>query len=375
MNNFLYQCGISLVKKRKIHLTGDPFGTSFQRALERILGEERARGGVFCLFDAQNTHTMCFGQAYMKENIPLSPHTHFRIASISKLVTSYCVLRLARENKIDVHKDISDYLQFPVKNPLFPDKVISLYSLLTHTSSIIDSPLYFSSLSNPLPLQALLTKESFAPYAPDNGFCYSNLGAGMIGAVLQSALKTPFDTLVHQTILDPLHIDASFFPQRVKGAIADAYRLFPPVTTPNYNGKNKKNAPPVTAQEENKKSYLLAQGNLIISVPDLVKITQEIVNDKEIFQKMCTSISSFGKRDSALSEGIGMFVYNTPALSSPIYGHQGLAYGAVHGIFLNGKGQGFCICTTAVSEKRQGVITDMNKKIMQLLIKEHIWTE
>jgi CubicO group peptidase (beta-lactamase class C family) len=45
-----------------------------------------------------------------------------RIASISKLVTTLGVMRLVDKGKLDLDRDVSDYLGWKLRHPAFPDK-------------------------------------------------------------------------------------------------------------------------------------------------------------------------------------------------------------------------------------------------------------
>src|SRR5687768_11651332 len=61
-----------------------------------------------------------------------------RIASVSKLVVAIGVMRLVEEGRLDLDRDVAAYLGWPLRNPAFPDRPISLRQLLSHTSSLRD---------------------------------------------------------------------------------------------------------------------------------------------------------------------------------------------------------------------------------------------
>jgi CubicO group peptidase (beta-lactamase class C family) len=65
-----------------------------------------------------------------------------RIASISKMFVAFGVLRLVDQRKIDLDADVSRYLGWPLRNPWFPDKAITLRLLLSHQSSVSDAADY-----------------------------------------------------------------------------------------------------------------------------------------------------------------------------------------------------------------------------------------
>jgi CubicO group peptidase (beta-lactamase class C family) len=46
----------------------------------------------------------------------------FRIASISKMMTTLGLMRLVEAGKVDLDADVSSYLGFTLRNPHFPDQ-------------------------------------------------------------------------------------------------------------------------------------------------------------------------------------------------------------------------------------------------------------
>src|SRR5690242_21116681 len=59
-----------------------------------------------------------------------------RVASVSKMVTAIGVLRLVDEGKLDLRSDVSRWLGWPLRNPNFPDRPITVSMLLSHTASV-----------------------------------------------------------------------------------------------------------------------------------------------------------------------------------------------------------------------------------------------
>ena len=99
-----------------------------------------------------NTHSK-FYQTRFKENniavsdiktlnnlqkIPVTTTTLFKPGSISKSLNAVGVLKLAQENKLDINKDINDYLKswkFPYDS-LSKGKKITTANLLSHTAGL-----------------------------------------------------------------------------------------------------------------------------------------------------------------------------------------------------------------------------------------------
>lgn len=376
LNDRIYSLGIAMAKKTPVALerwTGETPSRALIDRVSAILEKERARGGAFCLFDGRSVSCAAFGRARLRENIQVTPDTYFRLASISKLVTAYAAVQLSFAGVVSLSRDVSDYLGFSVRNPRYKDKKITLRQLLSHTSSIVDGEKYMLALAEGAPLGDLLASpDSFAPYAPGEKWEYSNFAAGMIGCVLEGATGKPFDALMRETVFEPAGVLASYYPQRIKGTLADAWRLFPPSARPNFDANARRNKPlPGDDAPDLARDYLLAHGSLCITAPGLCRIACAVDRNKEAFDVMRAVVAPFGPRDATLSQGLGTFIYRSGNASVPVlYGHQGLAYGAVNGLFMDENGRGFCILTSAASEKRTGVLTNMNRALCEAVFAE-----
>ena len=78
----------------------------------------------------------------------MTTSTMMRIASISKTFTATSILLLKDQGKIDLDKDISEYLGFTVRNPSYKSTPITVRMLASHTSSLNDGPHYDLFLSD-----------------------------------------------------------------------------------------------------------------------------------------------------------------------------------------------------------------------------------
>ena len=115
--------------------------------------------------------------------------------------------------------------------------------------------------------------------------------------------------------------------------------------------------------------YLTAHGGLCVTAEELLQIAALTRRDPAC-AAMREPRSDFDRRDSHLQEGLGCFIYRDPALPFPLYGHQGLAYGAVHGLFFRTDSApiaAFALLTTAASEQRDGVVTALNRDVAREL--------
>jgi CubicO group peptidase (beta-lactamase class C family) len=165
-----------------------------------------------------------------------------RIASVSKLVVALGVMRLVEQGRLDLDRDVSNWLGWRLHNPAYPDVPITLRMLLSHTSSIKDEgDNYVIPLGRTVREKAEAADSFDAAHAPGTFFRYSNLNYPIIGSVLERATGERFDRLMQREVLAPLGLDACFNWTTCSDAkIARAVTLYRPdgtVATDRISGR------------------------------------------------------------------------------------------------------------------------------------------
>src|SRR5438874_1028931 len=134
---------------------------------------------------------------------PVERDTLFRIASISKMMTTLGLLRLVEQGKLELDADVSRYLGFQLRNPHFPDTAITVRHLLTHTSSLRDDAGYSwgtdTAMKDVLVPGARLYGDGKmwgANAGPGAYFTYCNLGFGLVGTIMERVTQERFDRLM-----------------------------------------------------------------------------------------------------------------------------------------------------------------------------------
>ena len=133
-----------------------------------------------------------------------------RIASISKLVVALGVMRLVEQGRLDLDRDVSDYLGWPLRNPAFADRPITLRLLLSHRSSLRDGIDYAIPLGTTLQSALAAPAAYDSEHPPGTFFRYTNLNFPVIASVMEAATGERFDRLMARLVLQPLGLDASF---------------------------------------------------------------------------------------------------------------------------------------------------------------------
>lgn len=342
-------------------------------AAEQVLRRFRCAGASLCLFDERGTiGALTFGVSHTPDTLA-APETVFRAASVSKFVTAMGAMKLKEQGKIDLDRDVNAYLPFSLRHPKAPDTPITLRMLLSHTAGVHDGADYNGGIAKGVPMTQLLKGDSFTEHLPGTQWEYSNFGAGVAGVVMEAAANTDFETLMQETVFRPLGVTATYYPQKARGDLADAVRILPRNKTPNFNAAERRSRPLPPAEVNPEKHYNLAHGALCVSAQELAKLgiagmTPGFLT-RESLDEMRRVIAPFGERAHNLSQGIGTFILQDRYFTAPVlYGHQGMAYGAVHGLFFDPeRGKGFALLTTGASEARNGVLADLNRAMIGVL--------
>ncbi|HEX5154257.1 MAG TPA: serine hydrolase domain-containing protein [Parafilimonas sp.] len=144
-----------------------------------------------------------FGFKNLEAKTPLTNDDIFRIASISKSFSATSIMQLVEAKKLSLSDDVSNLIGFKVRNPKFPEKVITLKMLMSHTSSLNDTQGYFT-LDVINPDKNPEAAKCYNDYAPGEDYQYCNLNYNMVGTIIERISGQRFDKYVSAHVLDPL---------------------------------------------------------------------------------------------------------------------------------------------------------------------------
>jgi len=82
------------------------------------------------------------GQSDIKRNIMVNNNTVYKIASISKHVTSIGLMKLNEQGAFRLDDDVSKFLGYQLRNPLYQNIPITFRMILSHQSSIFQGSNY-----------------------------------------------------------------------------------------------------------------------------------------------------------------------------------------------------------------------------------------
>lgn len=170
-----------------------------------------------------------YGYADVKAKTPVDPDaTLFRPGSVSKLFTWTAVMQLVEQGKLDLDRDVNDYLDFKIPSGF--GRPITLRNIMTHTPGFeeVEKNLFSNDSTSVAPMDAFLkawTPERVFP--PGQVPAYSNYATAVAGYIVQRVSGEPFDDYIDRHIFAPLGIEHSTFrqplPPALKAGMAKGY--------------------------------------------------------------------------------------------------------------------------------------------------------
>jgi CubicO group peptidase (beta-lactamase class C family) len=166
--------------------------------------------------DGQILFAKGYGYADLEARRPVDPATSlFRIASVSKLFTWTAVMQLVEDGKLQLNRDVNEYLS-QVKVPATYQDPVTLAALMTHTAGFEDRVLGLvtSVPAKAVPFGQILEEGLPSRVRPPGRVpAYSNYGAALAALVVQDASGMPWSQVIQTRILDPLEMTHTFVVQ------------------------------------------------------------------------------------------------------------------------------------------------------------------
>ena len=324
----------------------------------------------------------------------VTPDDPVRVASVSKLVTAIGVMKLVEQGRLDLNADVSTYLGWPLRNPNFPNRPITLGMLLSHASSVREHDDDYV-----IPLGGSLRSVMADPlnwdprHGPGDGyFVYTNLNFPIVGSIIEKVTGERFDIWMLRNVLEPMRLDACYnWPTCSDATVARAVELDQSGKPVKDDLHGKRPACPVFVKDgepcdlalwkPGENGALFApQGGLRISARGLSRIGRMLLNNGTLdgvrilaaqsVQTLLTQVWRFDGRNGLTGEGNDdgfycSYGHATQQIPTPLrgcadnpgtrgavlVGHAGDAYGMKSGIWIDrARGVGIAYFVTGVPD-------------------------
>jgi CubicO group peptidase (beta-lactamase class C family) len=227
---------------------------------------------VMVIHRGQPVFTKTYGLADVEAKIPVTPHTNFRLASVTKAFTATAILTLISDDYLTLDATLIDIF------PNFPDygRNITIRNLLNHTSGLID---YESLLPNTLTRQVydpdvveLMMQQDSTYFPPGTAYSYSNSGYAVLAMIVEKISGQPFPVYLKSRIFEPLHMTETIAFMAGINAVpnrAYGYTIYPDS---------------IVRTDQSRSSAVLGDGGIYSNLKDLYKWDQafygsQLLND------------------------------------------------------------------------------------------------
>ena len=197
-------------------LTGTDLEAFLDGMMPAQLNREDIAGAVIAVVkDGKVIFAKGYGFSDVEKRTPVTPDaTLFRPGSISKLFTWTSVMQLAEQGKVDLDKDVNEYLDFKIP-PAF-GRPITLRNILTHTSGFEETAKDLFVFD----AQRMHSLEHYVKnHVPERIFppgvvpAYSNYATSLAGYIVQRVSGKSFEQYVQDNIYTPLDMKRTTFVQ------------------------------------------------------------------------------------------------------------------------------------------------------------------
>ncbi len=191
--------------------------------LPALLENNDVAGAVVIIVkDGKVFYSRGFGYADVKTKKPVSvDDTLFRPGSVSKLFTCTAVMRLVEQGKLDLDRDVNDYLDFKI--PATYIQPVTLRRIMTHTAGFEEwgKDLFVPNAADLEPIESGL-KEHLPKriFFPGEMPAYSNYAMALAGYIVQRVSGEKFEDYIQKHIYQPLGMTHSSFLQPLPAELA-----------------------------------------------------------------------------------------------------------------------------------------------------------
>ncbi|MGC1618376.1 MAG: serine hydrolase domain-containing protein [Candidatus Acidiferrum sp.] len=220
------------VEAKTPELTAVDLGAFLDGFMPQEIEHADIAGAVIAVVkDGQLVLARGYGYADVAKKTPISPETTlFRPGSISKLFTWTAVMQQVEQGKLDLDRDVNDYLDFKIP-PAF-GKPITLRDIMTHRSGFEETAkdLFVGSAEDlrPLPqyLQAHMPARIFPPGTTP---AYSNYATTLAAYIVERVSGQNFNDYVEEHFFKPLNMTHATFrqplPEALQPSMSSGYQL------------------------------------------------------------------------------------------------------------------------------------------------------
>ena len=196
------------------------FKAQLDRSVPSILRNFDIPGVVVAtVVNGAPSQTYAYGYANIERREPMRTDTVFRVASISKSLTAWGVLRLVQDGKVSLDAPAERFVRrWPVPPSAFPVRAVTVRRLLNHTSGLSPGGDTYRRPDQPAQSAADLLRLGGAGTEPaalvlpaGKQFLYSVPGYTILQMMIEDQSGRPYADYMRDTVIRPLGMASSSY--------------------------------------------------------------------------------------------------------------------------------------------------------------------
>src|SRR5215216_2024228 len=222
----------------------------YDKAIPDLMRKYKIPGGAVAVVrDGKLIYARGFGYADVENKTPVQPDALFRLASVSKPITSVAIMKLVEDGKLKLDDRVAPFIAHLAPAPgatVDPRwEQITIRHLLNHTGGWdrekpnggfdpIDRPAIAAAAVNapaPASSETLIRYMKGMPldFNPGEAHVYSNFGYIILGRVIERVSGMPYEEYVRARVLQPVGANRTQQGKsRMRDALADEVKYYWP---------------------------------------------------------------------------------------------------------------------------------------------------
>lgn len=188
------------------------------KRIEQFVEKQRVKGkipgvSVIIVEQGKTVYQQGFGYSDVKSKQPVTDDTLFELGSTTKAFTALAILQLEQEGLLQRSDPIRKYIPWLELTYNGKPQEITIDQFIHHKSGIPSSTIVHipeSNAEDALELTVRTLQDKSLNRKPGSSYEYATINYDVLGLVIETVAKQPYDVYIKENILEPLGMNHSY---------------------------------------------------------------------------------------------------------------------------------------------------------------------
>ncbi|NIB38473.1 beta-lactamase family protein [Pseudomaricurvus alkylphenolicus] len=195
-------------------------GAELDSKIKRLMGQYSVPGSSVALVrKGEVVWSKSYGMADTEGDVPVNGESVFQVASVSKSVTAWGVMKLVEQGKLELDVPVESYLtRWQLPPSPFDNSQVTVRRLLSHTAGTSVGGYLGKDPAQPLPTleqnlsgKGVLMGDVRVVQEPGSSWSYSGGGYTLLQLLIEEVTRQSFSDFMQREVLTPLGMRKSSF--------------------------------------------------------------------------------------------------------------------------------------------------------------------